>query len=203
MNVTSRTLVVAASFLLAGSVYAQQPKAPADQPPGARPQNRGNMHHESTQMQDQQEERGDEMQDLDQLGLPMGDFWRNPQLVQRIGLTPDQVHRLSEANLQGRLKIIQLDANLEMEQAKLEAMLDAPTVDAGGALAQTDHVADARAAIEKADAHLAFELRGMLMPEQLGKLRMARMHGMMGDGAGMGPRGRQGYGGPMQQAPAQ
>lgn len=112
--------------------------------------------------------------DLDDLGLPGGDFWLNPEIVARISLTPDQVHRLADTNLQGTLKLIQLDADLQMEQAKLEPMLSAPSVDTNATLAQLDRIADAKAAIDKADARLAFSLRAILTPDQLTKLRMSR-----------------------------
>ena len=88
-----------------------------------------------------------------------------------VSLTPDQVHRLAEAYLQGRLKLIQLDAAVQTEEAKLEPMLAAPVVDNERALAQTDRIADARAALDKADSHMAFALRAILTPQQLDLMR--------------------------------
>ena len=127
---------------------------------------------------EEREQMRNEMQDLDELGLPPGQFWLNPDIVGMLSLTPDQVHRLAEAYLQGRLKLIQLDAAVQTEEAKLEPMLAAPVIDNDRALAQTDRIAEARAALDKADTHMAFALRAILTPDQLTRLRS-------------GPRGQQ------------
>ena len=120
----------------------------------------------------------DERMDLDELGLPPGEFCLNPKIVAYAEITSDQVHRLAESYLYGTLKLIQLDANLDMEAAKLEPMLAAPSVDSNAAIAQLDRIADSRAAVDKADARLAFGLRAVLTPTQLDKLRTGTPHGM-------------------------
>ena len=132
-------------------------------------------------MMDEREQMRDEREDLGELGLPQGAFWLTPELAARIRLTPDQVHRLADTYLQGQLKIIQLEANEEMEEAKLDALESAPTMDDTQALAATDRLADARAATEKADAHLAFALRAILNGEQLAMLRNGYLHARMGN----------------------
>lgn len=205
MNLIRQSLVLSATLLLAAPcLIAQQPGGSSDQMPGPshgdRPAGHEGMHRPSTQTVDQDEERQTERQDLDELGMPLGDFWQDQRLVRHISLTPEEIRQLSEKNLQGRLKLIQLDANLEMEQAKLDAMLDGENVDSGAALAQTDRIAEARAAIEKADAHLAFDLRAVLTPAQLAILRNGRMQGRMRGGPGMPSPRRQGQSTPMKPA---
>ena len=121
----------------------------------------------------------DEREDLGELGLPQGQFWLNPELALRIGLSVDQIHRLTDTHLQGRLRIIQLEANEQMEEAKLDALESSPAMDNAEALAQTDRLADARAATEKADAHLAFAIRMILSSEQITMLRNGYMRAHM------------------------
>lgn len=142
------------------------------------PENQEQAHHapgsdrpEGQRHYEEPEQMNDERMDLDELGLPSGKFWLNPEIVAFLEITPDQVHRLAETYLQGTLKLIQLDANVDMEEAKLEPMLAAPSVDANAALAQLDRIADAKAAVDKADARLAFGLRADLTPAQLTRLK--------------------------------
>ncbi len=179
-------LVLAAPLLLCSSTLFAQQGPPQDQ---SSSQNR--MHRTEPERGDgprnfeEREQVRDEMQDLDELGLPPGQFWLNPDIVGMVGLTPDQVHRLAETYLQGRLKLIQLDAAVQTEEAKLEPMLAAPVIDNERALAQTDRIAEARAALDKADTHMAFALRALLTADQLTRLRT----GVRGQQtAGAGPR---------------
>ncbi len=85
---------------------------------------------------------------------------------------------MTDTYLQGTLKLIQLDANLQMEEARLEPMLAALPMDTNATMAQIEHIADARAAIEKADVRLAFGLRAVLTPDQLTRLRAGKPYRM-------------------------
>ena len=170
---------VAPLLLLSPMLFAQGYPGP-DQGHGP---NQPGMPYQSAdreQMYLQHEQMADEREDLGELGLPTGPFWLNPALVARVRITPDQVHRLADAYLQGRLKIIQLEANEEMEEAKLDALESAPNMDNSEAVAATDRLADARAATEKADAHLAFALRAILNQEQLAVLKNGYLHPRIG-----------------------
>lgn len=166
-----RPILAAPLLLCSSALFAQQG------PPQDQSSNQNRMHHaepergDAMRNSDQREQMRDEMQDLDELGLPPGQFWLNPDLVGMVSLTPDQVHRLAETYLQGRLKLIQLDAAVQTEEAKLEPMLATPVIDNDRALAQTDRIAEARAALDKADAHMAFALRAILTADQLTRLR--------------------------------
>ena len=189
---TFRLMFIAPFVLSTPLLLAQQGNQP--------PQNQDRMHpvagadhpnadHPNQERRtDDREQMEDERMDLDELGLPSGEFWLNPEIVAYAGMTPDQVHRLAETYLQGTLKLIQLDANLQMEEAKLEPMLAAPAIDANATLAQLDRIADAKAAIDKADARMAFGLRAVLSPDQLARLRTGNPHRMMQheNGYGMG-----------------
>ncbi len=170
-----RPVLIAPLLLCTSTLLAQQGPPPMqDQAHGP-----NRMQHAEPDRAEAERNSGDreqmrhEMEDLDELGLPPGQFWLNADLVAMIHLTPDQVHRLADSYLQGRLKLIQLDAAVQTEEAKLESMLAAPTIDNERAMAQTDRIADARAALDKADAHMDFALRAILTADQLTLLRTA------------------------------
>lgn len=171
-------LMFVAPFVLSAPFLLAQASNPV-------PGNQEHVHHapgadhpEGERHYEDREQTNDERMDLDELGLPSGKFWLNPEVVAYAEITPDQVHRLAEIYLQGTLKLIQLDANVDMEEARLEPMLAAASMDATAALAQLDRIADAKAAVDKADARLAFGLRAALTPAQLTRLRTSEPHRM-------------------------
>ena len=180
-------LLLLTPLLFTPILLAQQPGQ--GYPPPAQGQYEPGMEHhqpgdydQRQRMNDDREQMHDEREDLGELGLPQGPFWLNAELAAHIRLSPDQTHRLADTYLQGRLKIIQLEANEEMEEAKLDALESSPAMDNTEALAATDRLADARAATEKADAHLAFALRAVLTSDQLTVLRSGYLHAHMGPG---------------------
>jgi Spy/CpxP family protein refolding chaperone len=117
---------------------------------------------------------------------PEGLWWRNPQIAQKIALTPDQIKRMDDILQKSRIELIDLKANLEKQNAFLEPLLSANPVDSAKALAQIDKIAQARADLEKAHARLLLGIRGVLTPEQWTKLNAHRGSG----GAGfVGPGG--------------
>ena len=180
-----RLLFVAPFLLCSSTLFAQQgPPLVQDQTHGSNRMHRPEADHaEEEHRSDEHAQMRDLMQDLDELGLPPGQFWLNPDIISMVNLTPDQVHRLAEVYLQGRLKLIQLDAAVQTEEAKLEPMLAAPVIDNERALAQTDRIAEARAALDKGDAHMAFALRAVLTSDQLNLMRTGHQ-GHQGSGSG-------------------
>jgi Spy/CpxP family protein refolding chaperone len=123
------------------------------------------------------------------------EFWKNPELVARIGLTPEQTKHLDDISLQSRMKLIQMHATLEEQRLMLEPLLSSASFDAAKATAQFDKIADARAAIEKEDARTMIGIRAVLTPEQWTKLHAPRM-GMHGGERGGPERGGPDHGGP-------
>jgi protein CpxP len=127
-----------------------------------------------------------------------GRWWNNPDLAQKIGLSDQQKKQMDDIFLQHRLKLIDLNANLEKQETLLHPMIEADQPDEGKILSQIDAVAQARAELEKANARMLFDLRKTLTPDQWQKLKAMREehHGkMMRDGRG-GPGGADGRGGP-------
>jgi Spy/CpxP family protein refolding chaperone len=136
---------------------------------------------------------------------PPGMWWHNPDLIQKLNLTPDQQKRMDDILQQSRLQLIDLRANVEKQEVLMEPMLAANPPDTNKILAQIDHTAQARAELEKANAKMLLGIRNVLTPDQWAKLQAARQEhrgmrmrrdGMSGGAGGPGsPRGPGGPGG--------
>jgi Spy/CpxP family protein refolding chaperone len=127
---------------------------------------------------------------------PMGMWWKNPDLVQKLGLTADQQKRMDDIFQQSRLQLIDLRANVEKQEVMMEPMLAANPPDTNKILAQIDQTAQARAELEKANARMLLGIRNVLTPDQWTKLQAERRsHRMRGGRNGMRP-GQEGPGGP-------
>jgi protein CpxP len=110
-------------------------------------------------------------------GGPSGRWWMDPDLVQRLGLTADQQKRIDSLFQQNRLKLIDLSAAVEKEEAILEPLLEADRPEESQVLAQIDRVAQARAELEKANARMLLGFRGVLTLDQWKKLQAEAPHG--------------------------
>lgn len=190
---TRKMLLTAAMLLAATYTYAQ---APAPAAPGNRPPRAA---------------RADAPMPPDARGfdrpgpgdpMPPGTWWRNSDMVARVGLTPDQVKRIDDVFTQSRVRLIDLHATLEKEELLLEPLMDANPVDQNKAYAQIAKIADARAELEKTNAKMLLGIRAVLTPDQWTKLREMH-HGFgRGDGRHDGPgRGPDGPGRPHGPAP--
>ena len=102
---------------------------------------------------------------------PPGMWWHNPDLIQKLTLTPDQQKRMDDILQQSRLQLIDLRANVEKQELLMEPMLAANPPDTNKVLAQIDHTAQARAELEKANAKMLLGIRNVLTPDQWTKLQ--------------------------------
>ena len=104
-------------------------------------------------------------------GGPNGRWWTDPKQVEQLGLSADQRKRIDALFQQSRLKLIDLTAGVEKEEATLEPLLAADQPDEQKVLAQIDKVAHARAELEKANAAMLLGFRRTLSVEQWKKLQ--------------------------------
>lgn len=109
-------------------------------------------------------------------GGPPGRWWLDPALVQRLALTADQQKRIDGLFQQNRLKLIDLSADVQKQEAILEPLLEADRPDEAQVLAQIDHVAQARAELEKANARMLLGFRSVLTLDQWKKLEAEEPH---------------------------
>ena len=115
----------------------------------------------------------------------MGRWWKNPQMVEKLGLTADQQKKMDDIFQQHRLKLIDVTAAVEREEVILEPMMAADQPDEAKIVAQIDKVAQARAELEKANARMLLGIRRILTPDQWKKLQAEEPR------AGRGPGGQQ------------
>ncbi len=116
-----------------------------------------------------------------QLGPP-GRWWDDPDMAQRLGITSDQQKKMDDIFNSNRLKLIDLFAAVQKQEAIMEPLVEADPPDENKVLAQIDRVAQARSELEKANARMLLELRRQLSHEQWVKLQAERPpmhHGRM------------------------
>ena len=103
--------------------------------------------------------------------LPPGTWWRNPEMVQKLGINSDQQKKIEDVFQQHRLTLVDLDAAVRKEEITLEPLMSADSPDEAKTLAQIDKVAQARAELEKANARFLFAIRRVLTADQWKKLQ--------------------------------
>lgn len=115
------------------------------------------------------------------LGMAGGQFWNNPNVVKQLNLTDDQRKAMDGILQDHRMKLIDLQANLERAEVAMGPLLKADTPDRAQIEAQIDKVVQARAALEKANSLFLLDLRMQLKPEQWKQLQTMRQNRMGGD----------------------
>jgi len=109
--------------------------------------------------------------------LPPGRWWKDAEVAKTIGLNDGQVQKIEQIFQDSRMKLVDIHASLQKEEIKLEPLLEADNPDESAVLGAIDRIAAARAALEKANAQMAFAIRRVLTPEQWKTLRSLR-HGI-------------------------
>jgi Spy/CpxP family protein refolding chaperone len=100
-----------------------------------------------------------------------GKWWHDPGLAHRLGLTEDQQKKMDDIFQQNRVRLIDLNASLQKEEAIMEPLVEADQPDESKILAQIDKVAQARAELEKANARMLLGIRRVLNQDQWKKLQ--------------------------------
>jgi Spy/CpxP family protein refolding chaperone len=118
---------------------------------------------------------------------PPGRWWDDPEFVKKLSLSEDQQKKMDDIFNTNRLKLIDLFAAVQKEEAIMEPLVAADPPDENKLLAQIDRVAQARAELEKANARMLLGIRRQLTHDQWLKLKAERppIHGQM---RGMGIR---------------
>jgi Spy/CpxP family protein refolding chaperone len=93
-------------------------------------------------------------------------WWRSQQMIDKLELTADQRKKMDEVFQANRIKLIDLTAMLDKQEALLEPLVSADQPNADEIRAQINRVANARAELEKANANLLLGLRMLLTPNQ-------------------------------------
>ena len=104
-------------------------------------------------------------------GMELGKWWKNSEVVRELGLSEAQASQIEQAFFEQRLKLIDLKADLEKQETRLQPLIEADQPDEAKVSAQIDQVLVARGRLEKANAMMMFSIRRVLSVEQWKKLQ--------------------------------
>ena len=104
----------------------------------------------------------------------MGRWWNNPAVVDKLKLTDDQRKAMDQILQEHRVKLIDLNANVEKAELTLSPLIQADQPNEAQILAAIDKVAQARAELEKANARFLLALRAKLTPDQWKQVQAMR-----------------------------
>ena len=104
-----------------------------------------------------------------QLGPP-GRWWDDEGFAHSIGLNNLQQHRMDKVFGTNKSSLVKLYKNLQHEESQLEKATRGHSPDEAQIFQQIDRVTQARAELEKANAHMLLEIRKEMTPDQISHL---------------------------------
>ncbi len=102
---------------------------------------------------------------------PLGKWWKNSDVVKELQLSDAQIKQIEQTFLDYRLKLIDLRAEVERQELKLQPLIEADRPDEQQVGAQVDAVLAARAKLEKTNTMMMLAIRRALSVEQWKKLQ--------------------------------
>jgi len=104
----------------------------------------------------------------------MGKWWQNSETAKKLQLSEAQISQLDQTFLDHRMKLIEVGAQMEKEDLKLQSLLDADVPNEGQINSQVDAVLGARGKLEREHTLMNLELRKVLSLDQWRQLRSMR-----------------------------
>jgi Spy/CpxP family protein refolding chaperone len=101
---------------------------------------------------------------------PPGRWWDDKHTVKSLNLRTDQQRRMDDIFEASKGGLLQQYANLQREEQRLSTMSREDLQDESKVFAAIDRIAQARAELAKANAHITMQLRRELDPAQLDAL---------------------------------
>jgi len=108
---------------------------------------------------------------LHEFGPGLGAWWKNSETVSKLQLSEEQVRKISQSYVDHKLKLIDLQADLEKQELRLQPLMDIDQPDEGKVGAQIDLITAARGRLEKENAMMMLDIRRWLSVEQWKKLK--------------------------------
>src|SRR5665213_3914821 len=105
---------------------------------------------------------------------PVGRWWDDRNFAMSIGLTKDQQRKMDGIFNKNKPALLDRYNNLQMEQSKLEALMNLPQPDKARLFAEIDAVNQARAALEKVNTQMLLQIREEMQPDQIARLDKLR-----------------------------
>ena len=103
-------------------------------------------------------------------------IWKNPKMVQELGLTDKQVDGLKKADFAHREKSLELKSKLDVLHLELEKLFAAESVDETKVLKVAQKISDLKGKrfVQRIESRLAFAK--LLTADQVSKLKTFRLH---------------------------
>ncbi|MGI4853270.1 MAG: hypothetical protein ACRYF4_04375 [Janthinobacterium lividum] len=101
---------------------------------------------------------------------PPGRWWNDKKFAKSLGLNGDQQRRMDSVFGQNRDALVQRFETLQKAEGRLESLTHSAKPSEAALFGEIDHVAQARADLEKANTHMLLQLRDEMSAEQIGKL---------------------------------
>ena len=101
---------------------------------------------------------------------PPGRWWNDKKYAKSLGLNGDQQKRMDSVFGQNRDALVQRFETLQKAEGRLESLTRGGKPSEAALFNEIDHVAQARAELEKANTHMLLQLRDEMSAEQIGKL---------------------------------
>jgi protein CpxP len=101
----------------------------------------------------------------------LGKWWKNSEVVAKLQLSDAQIKQIEDTFLDYRLKLIDLHAEVERQETRLQPLIEADRPDEAKVSAQIDLVIAARGKLEKANTMMMLAIRKVLTVEQWKKLQ--------------------------------
>ena len=95
-----------------------------------------------------------------------GAWWKNSEVVKELQLTDAQVKQIEQTFLDYRLKLIDLHADVERQETKLQPLLEADQPNEQQVNSQVDAVVAARGKLEKTRTMMMLAIRRVLTVDQ-------------------------------------
>ena len=105
----------------------------------------------------------------------LGKWWKNSDVVAKLQLSDAQIKQIEDTFLDYRLKLIDLHAEVERQEARLQPLIEADQPDESKVGAQIDLVIAARGKLEKTNTMMMLAIRRVLSVEQWKKLQYMQM----------------------------
>ncbi len=104
----------------------------------------------------------------------LGKWWQNSDIAKKLQLSDGQIVQLDQTFYDHKLKLIDYGADMEKQDLKLQALLDADVPNEGQVEAQVDQVLAARGKLEREFTFMNLDLRKVLSLDQWRQLKAVR-----------------------------
>lgn len=105
------------------------------------------------------------------LMVPAGKWWKDSELMQKIGVNDGQVQQIERIFQDRRSQLVDLHAELEKQESMLGPLVETDHPDQKQVSEQIDKIAHARGSLEKANAEMLLSIRRVLSSDQWKRLQ--------------------------------